>query len=342
MATSKQKPLSGGAKRKTIDERKRSRLKTLIDQVPTKPVPGNSVLLKQVEKKNSIRDRANSPADMAKVDNYKVTAPAAAASKVEIEVIRKFDPGMAKMLLENTPSSQRTLRPRLVDRYAGDILAGRWRATGDPIRLNSKLELIDGQHRCAAVIKADRAVSDVVLEILHDDRAFEALDQAAPRNLRDVMKMTGQVPAEPTVMAAVIYEHLDFVPKALSMPEKMSIVQGYKDLDAIKVLASHRVATAGMLAAFIRCSRIDRSAAVKFFEAAFTNKPIVDGVFNENVHLLATWIHQMKHDRRVGKSAEGWKRECACRCISAWNAWRTGRVLKRIIYSPTDSIPKAQ
>jgi len=340
MATKRKVP-SGAAKRVTIDERKRGRLQALIEQVPAKTAPVTSTLLKHVEKKNTIRDKASTPADLAKVDNYKVAAPAAAASKVEIEVIRKFDPGMAKMLLENTPQEQRTLRPRLVERYAGDILAGRWRTTGDPIRLNSKLELIDGQHRCAAVIKADKTVTDVVLEILHDDRAFEALDQAAPRNLRDVMKMTGQVPAEPTVMAAVIYEHLDFAPRPLSMPEKMHIVLSYRDIDAVKAMASHRVATAGMLAAFIRCARIDKAAAGKFYEAAFTNKPMVEGVFNDNVHLLATWIHQMKHDRRLGKSAEGWKRECASRCISAWNAWRTGRVLKRIIYNQPDTMPKA-
>ncbi len=298
----------------------------------------SSSLYKEIEKKAKLVSRASTPTEKAKAANFSVEQ--AGKAKIEIEIIARFDPSFAQMLLDNTPKTQRTLRPRLVDRYAADMLANRWRVSGDPIRLNDKLELIDGQHRCAAVIKSGVTLPDVVLETLYDPRAFEVLDQAAPRNLRDVMKLSGAMPVEPTVAAAIIYEHLDFQPRVLSMPQKLQVVTACPHLQAVREMASFRIATAGMLAAFLRCLRIDREAALSFYTAAFTNTPLIDGEFEENVRLLATWIYATKHEKRVGKTAEGWKRETACRCFSAWNAWRQGRVLKRLIYSPPDAMPE--
>ena len=296
-----------------------------------------SSLFKEIEKKNKLRERAETPEQKAKAAAFGVQQ--AGKSKIEIEIISRFDPSFAQMLLDNTPLTQRSLRPRLVDRYAADMLAGRWRCSGDPIRLNARLELIDGQHRCAAVVKAGVTLPDVVLETLYDERAFEVLDQAAPRNLRDVMKLSGAMPVEPTVAAAIIYEYLDFQPRVLSMPEKLQIVTACPHLPVMREMASFRIATAGMLAAFLRCLKIDKEAASNFYTAAFTNTPLIEGEFEENVRLLATWIYATKHEKRVGKTAEGWKRETASRCFSAWNAWREGRTMKRLIYSPLDAMP---
>ena len=123
------------------------------------------------------------------------------------------------------------------------------------------------------------------------------------------------------------------------MPEKLQIVALCPHVAELREMATFRIATAGMLAAFLRCLKIDREAALSFYTAAFTNTPLIHGEFEENVRLLATWIYATKAVKRVGKTAEGWKRETLCRCFSAWNAWRQGRVLARIIYNPLDAVP---
>jgi hypothetical protein len=254
--------------------------------------------------------------------------------EVDVEII-DLDPQFAQDLLNNTPERQRNVRKALVDRYAADMLAGRWRATGEPIQLNPKMQLINGQHRCHALIKAGVTLSSVVIEILHDDRAFEALDQQAVRSLADVVRMSGRNPAPTAVMAAIIFEYLDFKPRRLSMPERLHIVTAFpeKDLDVLRRFNT-RISTAGLIAAAIRCMRSDREAAIEFFNSVFSNKPTIDGRFNDNAHLLASWALEMKSESRIGKSAEGYKRECAYRGIQAWNAWRQGRVLKKLMYKP--------
>jgi hypothetical protein len=300
---------------------------------------GTGSIASAVVRKNKVMEKAETPEQVARAKSIAIQSQS--KSKIDIEVMREFTPDFAAELIKNTPKLQRNVSQSIVSRYAADMLAGRWRTTGDPIRLTPSLELLDGQHRCHAVVKADVVLRDVVLEILHDERAFEAIDQGKSRNLRDIVKMSGGIAPEPTVMAAIIFEHLNFVPKPLSMPEKLAIVQTFPEMEVLKQLASLRIATAGMLAAFIRCMKLNREDAVKFYTAVFTNKPIIDGQFNDTAHLLATWIFQVKNTSRMGKSAEGWKRETCARCLSAWNAWRKGITLKRIVYDPDKPMPSA-
>ena len=284
----------------------------------------------QVKKKNTARRRTEA---LGRVMTVAPVIVPRGNSDIEVEVM-DLDPGFAQELLENTPPNQRNLRKSLVDKYASDMLASRWRRTGDPIRLNAKLELIDGQHRCAACVKAGVTLNDTVVETLFDDRAFEAIDQGAQRNLTDVVKMAGGTPARASLMSGIIYEHYDFKSTRLSMPERLQIVTAFKDLEHVKRICAPINVTSGMASAFIRCSKRDRAAAAKFFGAAFSNKPIIDGEFCDNASVLSNWILEVKNERRVGKSGEGWKRECAYRCIQAWNAWRNGKVLKRLMFKP--------
>jgi hypothetical protein len=299
-------------------------------RAPRRRVPAATGVIAQVKKKNTARRRTEALGRVMTV--IPVTIPKG-KSDIEVEVMT-LDPTFAQELLENTPPTQRNLRKSLVDKYASDMLAGRWRKTGAPIRLNAKLELIDGQHRCAACVKADVELLDTVIETLFDERAFEAIDQGAARSLKDVVKMAGGKPAGPPIMAGIIYESFDFKQVRLSMPERLQVVTAFQDLDTIKRIGTSKGVTSGMVAAYIRCMKKDRSAANKFFTAAFTNKPIIDDSFCDNAHLLSNWILEVKNERRVGKSGEIWKRECAYRCIQAWNAWRRGTVLKRLMFKP--------
>jgi len=255
--------------------------------------------------------------------------------------VTDLTPALAKTLLKNTNPRQRKLRDNLVNKYAEDIKQGRWRSTGDPIRIHTDNSLIDGQHRCAAVVQAGVPVPDTIIVTLADDEAFEGIDVGAGRSLRDVVKMSGNECAETSVLASIIYEYNDFKAPVFSRSEQYAIVKAFKFLPELKAMHKAGVTSSGMLGAYVRAMRIDYEEANKFFAAAFRNNPMIDGEFNANANVLATWIYKAIADRKKSKTAEGWRREGAARCIQAWNAHRQGRTLKTTTYRMDAPVPEA-
>ena len=106
--------------------------------------------------------------------------------KIENEVIT---PAYAKQLLEQNCANRR-LSEATVDRYAQDIAAERWKNTGDTIKLTARGMLIDGQHRMAAVVKANKSVVMAVARGVDED-AFTVIDTGKARTLSDVLGIQG-------------------------------------------------------------------------------------------------------------------------------------------------------
>lgn len=297
----------------------------------TKVTQKESKIVKEVVDKNKNKEKDST---------YTITLEKAQKdSNVEIEHLDELTPSFAQDLLDNTPSRQRRLRASRVEQYASDILAGRWRSTAEAIRLNSNLELIDGQHRCAAVVKAGKPIKDVVIAILHDPKAYEGIDQAAARSLGDARRMAGLATAEMSVLSGIVYSHFNCRPTKASLAQRQEILNSFPWLEELKTVCTNKVPTSGMVAALIDCMKVDKSRAMSFFSAVFQNKPMVDGEYCEMARLLSTWIYTVKSEPRIGKSAESWKRECYVRCIRAWNAMRRGETLKKLQYKPTEDIP---
>ena len=60
---------------------------------------------------------------------------------------RKITPHMAEQLLSVNADEQRNINKRRVDQYATDMAKGLWKANGEPIIIDERGRLIDGQHR---------------------------------------------------------------------------------------------------------------------------------------------------------------------------------------------------
>ena len=102
--------------------------------------------------------------------------------------IRTITPEMAKELLAMNTNNFRRLDRRTVERYANDILLGNWHLTGDTIKVYNGT-LVDGQHRLAAIIKANRPIrtafaSGFTSESLH-------IDKGKPRTIHQWMHNDG-------------------------------------------------------------------------------------------------------------------------------------------------------
>lgn len=86
------------------------------------------------------------------------------------------NPELARLWLEQTDTPNRRIQMADVNRYARAMKEGRWRPAGDPIRIDDRGHVLDGQHRLAAVIKAEVTIQFVVLDgaNLDDQNAYDS------------------------------------------------------------------------------------------------------------------------------------------------------------------------
>jgi hypothetical protein len=101
-------------------------------------------------------------------------------------------PSRAKELLEANINNRR-VKIEVVNRYAQDILAGRWKEdTGEVIKISKSGIILDGQHRLYAITKANTAI---FLHIVYgvNESVSDVLDTGSTRNAADVFKLNGIV-----------------------------------------------------------------------------------------------------------------------------------------------------
>lgn len=108
---------------------------------------------------------------------------------ITFEVVN-LTPQLAKEFLSHLPERQRQLSLRTVDRYASDLLSEQFPFTGDSIKFNIKGELIDGQHRCNAVVESEVAVPMLVIRGLGDDM-IRFFDGGRSRKFSDDLRIQG-------------------------------------------------------------------------------------------------------------------------------------------------------
>lgn len=95
-------------------------------------------------------------------------------------------PEMAKKWLATNTKGNRPTSSRVVGCYARDMAAGRWQLTHQGIAFNKTGELVDGQHRLAAIVEADVPV-EMVVSTGFDVEYDSPLDQGRVRGLNHVM-----------------------------------------------------------------------------------------------------------------------------------------------------------
>jgi len=116
--------------------------------------------------------------------------------KVNFEIIT---PDMAQKLLD-TRADNRRLQPSTVTLYARDMREDRWMPNGATIVIDAEGKLIDGQHRMASVVVAQKPVQFLVVRNI-DTEAFSTIDTGKVRSTADVMTIN-HVPNANNVAAA--------------------------------------------------------------------------------------------------------------------------------------------
>lgn len=95
-------------------------------------------------------------------------------------------PQKAQQLLDNNYAKQRPIGSR-VNTYAADMRGGRWNSDiCAPLIISDKGELLDGQHRCMAVIKAGVPV-EMWVQLGVPEDAFKYIDNGKSRTAANVL-----------------------------------------------------------------------------------------------------------------------------------------------------------
>lgn len=107
---------------------------------------------------------------------------------ITTEII-ELTPQKAHELL-GTNVNNRSLRRRQVEKYARDIIANEWQLTGEAIQVDWDGNLINGQHRCHAVIMAGKAINVFLISGL-DPASQKVIDVAVKRTAVDALRWAG-------------------------------------------------------------------------------------------------------------------------------------------------------
>lgn len=100
----------------------------------------------------------------------------------------RITPEKAKVYLEKNVPNNRPINEMRVRNYVHDMLTGAWSDNGETIKFNTQGELIDGQHRLTAIVKAGVSIWTWVARDV-DKNAFWTVDTGAIRTGAQIMKM---------------------------------------------------------------------------------------------------------------------------------------------------------
>lgn len=100
-------------------------------------------------------------------------------------------PEMAKRWLEKHNHRNRSIRWRNVKLLAAEMQKGRFVTNGDPIRFDTNRELLDGQHRLAAIVDSGVTLKNQLVVCNLDPDVMATIDTGAKRKLGDQLKING-------------------------------------------------------------------------------------------------------------------------------------------------------
>jgi len=245
-------------------------------------------------------------------------------------------PDFAAELLRRRHANQRPLKERYIRELADAMLAGRWRWTADAIRLDSDLLVIDGQHRLSAIIKSGITMKDALVATVTGKDVILSIDQNRPRTLNDMRSTHGQSAMSRVVSGAIVAESADWsqwrgMPRELQLRtiEECSFTADLENLSRGSDSNRRATLSVGSLSGALRCLRANRDEAMKFFTAVFSMNPIIDGAEADMVRVLYVFLAESKS---TSYSSEQRVIEQAYKSVVAYNHWRTGRTVSRLIW----------
>lgn len=246
--------------------------------------------------------------------------------------VQAVGPELARRWLE-TNNRNRKLRRTQVNAYASDMAAGRWHFTGEAIKFDHDGNLIDGQHRLAAIVAADVFLPMLVISGL-DPESQHVMDTNLRRTSADAFALTGHKNTSILAAAAKILVLWDTGrvtlsgrAAAVSTAQQIEFVDNNPALDRAAELA---VTVGGRIdcpqsviaAAWFRLAQIDIEQANAFFWDLANLATHGDG------DPRTALIHRLQSARRNRERVPA--AAYLSMLIRTWNSVRDGRTMNRL------------
>lgn len=189
-------------------------------------------------------------------------------------------PPQAREWLKKNPKN-RKLRKFTVQSLARDIKAGAWAPTHQGIAFGADGNLIDGQHRLAAIVLANLPIWSLVFTGLPvrasgvNADTMDVVDRGNPRSVADILKLRHNITASPNLVAAVCVIIARIVAgksraSRLTVPQTLAVLDRYTNsigyvatFDSPKHQALRKAAVFGAVAF---AHAVEPKAVEDFFE----------------------------------------------------------------------------
>lgn len=116
-------------------------------------------------------------------------------------------PEMAARWLERNEVNRHIRNPK-VAQYARDMAAGAWQLTGEAIKFDQSGRMVDGQHRCSAIVQSGATVPMFVVRGI-GSAAQSVMDTGSSRTAADNLSMLGHKHA--VSIASIARRHMAHV-----------------------------------------------------------------------------------------------------------------------------------
>lgn len=241
-------------------------------------------------------------------------------------------------------TGNRVIKERVVSIYANTMAEGRWKLNGEAIKINCS-RLLDGQHRLLAVIKANVAVSMMVIEGL-PDTVFDTLDTGSGRSGADVLHIEGVTDAN--LVAATLHtlwrqeNGLQRANKSNSKIDKatndliLEMQRKHPDIkNYISAAKTVKIIPASWIAPYYYLfSQIDSDLAEDFIKKLATG----EGLSKDSPVL--TLRNKLIDTKRSARSSRMQRYFATAMLVKTWNALREGRAIVRLGMREDESFPE--
>lgn len=267
----------------------------------------------------------------------------------------RITPRQAREWLERSAQiKQRNLSRTRIERYAGDMAAGRFELTHQPIAIDPNGLVFDGQHRLSAIVLSKTTVT-LMVAYDADPTTFGKIDLGMPRTPSAILALAGYVDSSALAASArllIAYDRMtqDGTPPSaaarhVTVAEIQSLVESERGqrLDLArhpaarisKAIGRQGVRTPmGTCIVIINESRVGASTRADFFER------LADGAMLAPLSPVLAFRRWVGGDSGfVSVPSQERSLHFVANCIKTFNDWINGRERKTVTWRPSANEP---
>lgn len=239
----------------------------------------------------------------------------------------------------------RPMRAHVAD-LAREMAEGRWTLNGESIKVSATGRLLDGQHRCLAVVESGAVIQSVVVRGL-PNMAQETVDTGNKRSVADILALRGETQVNQLAAALMIAWKMDnnghlWNGTNYAYPTSTELIAYLEANPGIRISLSVgnrmkesvlRYPGGTAVGLHFLMSRIDPDQADEFWDLLYSGIELLAG------HPILTLRNYLVRDLSALRRMDA--RYRAAITIKAWNAYRAGRNVHVIKWVRTGDKPEA-